>query len=95
MESNYVVHFPVSSYITPFTKGEEGGQGDNDYYMILFVKQVTPGHRDVRQGIGEDDEAVKELRGSDEHGSGLLGIQETFGDGDGVKIPWEGIHGIG
>ena len=49
----------------------------------------------MRQGIVEEDEAVTGGRGTDEHGSGLSDLWETFGGGDSVQIPWLGDQGIG
>ena len=34
-------------------------------------------------------------RGKEEHYCGLLGLWETFGGGDIVKIPWDGSYSFG
>ena len=51
-------------------------------------QRQAPGHGDVRQGRGEESEATAGVRGAEEHGVGLSGLRETFGDGVGVQIPW-------
>ena len=62
---------------------------------VAGVERGTLGHGDVRQGIREADEATPRRRGADDHGGVLLSLRETFGDGDGIQIPWEVTNYIG
>ena len=58
------------------------------------VKRVSPSHRNVHQGGGEESEAVEVGRGADDHGGIISGLRKTFGDSVGTQIYWEVDHGI-
>ena len=40
------------------------------------------------QGVGTEAEATAVLRGIEEHDGGLPGLQESFGGGVIIQIPW-------
>ena len=55
---------------------------------VTGFEQYTPGHVNKHQGNREPAEATYGGRGTDEHGSGLLGLWETLGDYDRIQITW-------